>query len=78
MKPSSRTPAHPRHPVALATFLVFGLAQAATAADDALLAAAQAGQHTLQNVTVTATTLPYTHLRAHETSLHLGCRPLLE
>ena len=55
MKPSSRTPAHPRHPVALATFLVFGLAQAATAADDALLAAAPAGQHTLQAVTVTAT-----------------------
>ena len=55
MKPSSRTPAHPRHPVALATFLVFGLAQAATAADDALLAAAPAGHHTLQAVTVTAT-----------------------
>ena len=55
MKPSPRTPAHPRHPVALATFLVFGLAQAATAADDALLAAAPAGQHTLQAVTVTAT-----------------------
>ena len=55
MKPSPHTPAHPRHPVALATFLVFGLAQAATAADDALLAAAPAGQHTLQAVTVTAT-----------------------
>lgn len=55
MKPSSLTPAHPPHPVALATFLVFGLAQAATAADDALLAAAPAGQHTLQAVTVTAT-----------------------
>ena len=55
MKPSSLTPAHPPYPVALATFLVFGLAQAATAADDALLAAAPAGQHTLQAVTVTAT-----------------------
>lgn len=55
MKPSPRTPAHPPHPVALATFLVFGLAQAATAADDALLAAAPAGHHTLQAVTVTAT-----------------------
>ena len=45
------------HSVALATFLVFGLAQAATAADDALLAAAPAGHLSL--IHISEPTRPY-------------------
>ena len=34
--------------------------------------------HSLAEVHTTVTTVSYTHLRAHETSLHLVCRLLLE